>query len=56
MKEKIVYNENMLARQQTELEKVKEEAAAMIRRAEEEMKETARCLTVQKERLAELEG
>lgn len=47
LKEKSVYNENMLARQQTELEKMKEEAVAMIRRAEEEeMKETARCLTV----------
>lgn len=56
LKEKSVYNENMLARQQTELEKMKEEAVAMIRRAEEEMKETARCLTVQTERLAELEG
>ncbi|MDQ0494815.1 hypothetical protein [Paenibacillus brasilensis] len=56
LKEKIAYNENMLARQQTELEKVKEEAVAMIRRAEEEMKETARCLAVQSERLSELEG
>lgn len=56
LKEKSAYNENMLARQQTELEKVKEEAVAMIRRAEEEMKETARCLAVQKKRLAELEG
>ncbi|AZK48568.1 hypothetical protein [Paenibacillus lentus] len=56
LKEKSAYNENMLARQQTEPEKVKEEAAAMIRRAEEKMKETARCLTVQTERLAELEG
>lgn len=56
LKEKSAYNENMLARQQTELEKVKEEAAAMIRRAEEEMKVTARCLAVQTERLAELEG
>ncbi|MFI8711690.1 hypothetical protein [Brevibacillus brevis] len=56
LKEKSAYNEYMLSRQQTELEKVKEEAAAMIRRAEEEMKETARCLTVQKKRLAELEG
>ncbi|HBZ82774.1 hypothetical protein ABE237_08130 [Brevibacillus formosus] len=56
LKEKRAYNENMLARQHTELEKVKEEAAAMIRRAEEEMKETSRCLAVQKKRLAELEG
>lgn len=56
LKEKIAYNVNMLARQQTKIEEVKKEAAAMIRRAEEEMKETARCLTVQKERLAELEG
>ncbi|NUU59596.1 hypothetical protein [Paenibacillus agri] len=56
LKEKSAYNENMLARQQTELEKVKEEAVAMIRRAEEEMKETSRCLAVQKKRLAELEG
>ncbi|WP_152392607.1 hypothetical protein [Paenibacillus guangzhouensis] len=56
LKEKSAYNENMLARQQTELEKVKEEAVAMIRRAEEEMNETARCLAVQTERLAELEG
>jgi len=56
LKEKSAYNENMLARQQTELEKVKEEAVAMIRRAEEEMKETSRCLAVQKKRLAKLEG
>lgn len=56
LKEKSAYNENMLARQQTELEKVKEEAVAMIQRAEEEMKETSRCLAVQKKRLAELEG
>ena len=56
LKEKIAYNENMLTRQQIELEGAKEEAAAMIRRAEEEMKETARCLVVQTERLAELEG
>ncbi|MGZ0042443.1 hypothetical protein [Paenibacillus ottowii] len=56
LKKKSAYNENMLSQQQTELEKVEEEAAAMIRRAEEEMKETARCLTVQKKRLAELEG
>ncbi|MGM0715474.1 hypothetical protein ACWKW1_27125 [Brevibacillus parabrevis] len=56
LKEKIAYNENMLTRQQTKIKEAKEEAAAMIRRAEEEMKETARCLTVQKERLAELEG
>lgn len=56
LKEKIAYNENMLARQQTELEKVKEEAVAMIRRAEEEMKEIARCLAIQTKRLAELEG
>lgn len=56
LKEKSAYNENMLARQQTELEKAKEEAVAMIRRAEEEMKETARCLAVQMEWLAELEG
>lgn len=53
MKEKIAYNENMLTRQQTELEEAKEEAAAMIRR--EEVKETAGCLAVQTERLAELE-
>ncbi|MFI8711680.1 hypothetical protein [Brevibacillus brevis] len=56
LKEKRAYNENMLARQHTEFEKVKEEAAAMIRRAEEEMKEISRCLAVQKKRLAELEG
>lgn len=55
LKEKIAYNGNMLARQQTELEEVKEEAATMIRRAEEEMKETARCLAIQTKRLAELE-
>lgn len=56
LKEKIAYNENMLTRQQTELEKVKEEAAAMICRAVKEMKETARCLAIQTKRLAELEG
>lgn len=35
LKEIIQYNESVLARQQKELEEVKEEAAAMIRRAEE---------------------
>ncbi|WP_374018184.1 hypothetical protein ABU162_29855 [Paenibacillus thiaminolyticus] len=46
LKEKIAYNENMLTRQQTELEKVKEEAAAMICRVDKEMEETE-CLAIQ---------
>ena len=46
----------MLARQQKELEEVKEEAAAMIRRAEEKLQDTEHSLANQMAKLAELEG
>ncbi|MGO4119122.1 hypothetical protein ACEQ6C_38685, partial [Rhizobium ruizarguesonis] len=44
LKEIIQYNESVLARQQKELEEVKEEAAAMIRRAEERLQDTEHSL------------
>ncbi|WP_197258970.1 hypothetical protein [Paenibacillus dendritiformis] len=46
----------MLARQKKELEVAKEEAAAMIRRAEERIQETEQLLASQRAKLEELEG
>ncbi|ERM18913.1 hypothetical protein P615_01175 [Brevibacillus laterosporus PE36] len=46
----------MLARQQKELEEAKEEAAAMVQRAEERVQETERLIAYEMEKLAELVG
>ncbi|GED33953.1 hypothetical protein P9761_17925 [Brevibacillus centrosporus] len=46
----------MLARQQQELEEAREEAAAMVQRADERVQETERILAYEMAKLAELEG
>ncbi|CAM3661689.1 hypothetical protein EDM52_08435 [Brevibacillus invocatus] len=56
LREIIQYNENVLGRQHKELEEAKEEAAVMIRRAEERIQETEQLLADQVAKLEELEG
>jgi hypothetical protein len=50
------HNESLLARQQKELEEVRKEAAAIIRRSEERIQETEQLLALQLAKLTELEG
>jgi hypothetical protein len=47
---------SLLARQQKELEEVRKEAAAIIRRSEERIQETEQLLALQLAKLTELEG
>lgn len=56
LKANISYNESVLARQQMELKEAKEEAALMVKRAEERVQETEQLLTYAIEQLTELEG
>ena len=56
LRETIQHNESVLARQHKELEEAKEEAAVMIRRAEERIQETEQLLADQVAKLEELEG
>lgn len=56
LKANISHNESVLARQQKELEEVKEEAALMVKRAEERVQETEQLLAYAIEQLTELEG
>lgn len=52
----VQHNQTVLARQQKELEEAREEAIAMVRRAEERVQETERLLAYEMAKLAELEG
>ncbi|GIP39025.1 hypothetical protein J31TS4_23050 [Paenibacillus sp. J31TS4] len=52
----VQHNQAVLARQQQELEEAREEAAAMVQRADERVKETERILAYEMAKLAELEG
>ncbi|WP_068794283.1 hypothetical protein [Brevibacillus laterosporus] len=52
----VQHNQSVLARQQKELEEAKEEAAAMVHRAEERVQETERLIAYEMEKLAELGG
>lgn len=56
LKANISHNESVLARQQLELKEAKEEAALMVKRAEERVLETEQLLAFALEQLAELEG
>ncbi|WP_339158074.1 hypothetical protein MKX50_25130 [Paenibacillus sp. FSL W8-0186] len=56
LKEFLQFNERVLARQRQALEDAKEEAVAMVQRAEERIQETERTLDYQMARLKELEG
>ncbi|MFU1798422.1 hypothetical protein ACM1RC_31540 [Paenibacillus azoreducens] len=56
LKEVLQFNERVLARQRQALEDAKEEAVAMVQRAEERIQETERTLDYQIARLKELEG
>ena len=56
LRETVQHNESVLTRQKKEWEVAKEEAAAMIRRAEERIQETEQLLASQMAKLEELEG
>lgn len=56
VKATISHNESVLIRQRRELEQTREEAAAMIRRAEERVQETERLLSSELAKLEALEG
>lgn len=56
VKAAISHNENVLVRQRKELEQTREEAAAMIQRAEERVQETEQLVADQMAKLEELEG
>ncbi|MDS1030537.1 hypothetical protein RDV78_08650 [Bacillota bacterium LX-D] len=56
LKANISHNQSVFARQQKELKEVKEEAALMVKRAEERIQETEQLLACAIEQLAELEG
>ncbi|MGG4197418.1 hypothetical protein ABEW50_28745 [Paenibacillus jamilae] len=56
LRETIQYNENVLARQQIELEEAEQEAVLMVQRAKERVQETKRLLVTQRAELEELEG
>jgi hypothetical protein len=56
LREIVQHNKSVLARQKKELDIAKEEAAAMIRRAEERIQETEQLLASQMAKLEELEG
>jgi Mg2+ and Co2+ transporter CorA len=56
LRETVQHNESVLARQKKELDVAKEEAAAMIRRAEERIQETEQLIASQMAKLEELEG
>lgn len=56
LRETVQHNESVLARQKKELDVAKEEAAAMIRRAEERIQETEKLVASQMAKLEELEG
>lgn len=55
LREIVQHNKSVLARQKKELDIAKEEAAAMIRRAEERIQETEQLLASQMAKLEELE-
>ncbi|MGN7457204.1 hypothetical protein ACTHPH_20530 [Paenibacillus pasadenensis] len=52
----VKHNQGVLDRQRKELEEAKEEAVAMVQRAEERVQETERLIAYEMEKLAELEG
>jgi len=52
----VQHNQSVLVRQRKELEEAKEEAVAMVQRAEERVQETERLLAYEMAKLAELEG
>lgn len=52
----VQHNQTVLTRQRKELEEAKEEAVAMVQRAEERVQETEQLLAYEMARLAELEG
>jgi hypothetical protein len=52
----VQHNQSVLARQRKELEEAKEEAVAMVQRAEKRVQETERLLAYEMAKLAELEG
>lgn len=52
----VQHNQAVLARQQKELEEAKEEAAAMVQRAEERVQKTEQLLAYEMAKLEELEG
>lgn len=52
----VQHNQAVLARQRKELEEAKEEAAVMVKRAEERVQETEQLLAYEIAKLAELEG
>lgn len=56
LRETVQHNENILARQQMELEEAEREAVLMVKRAEEQIQETEQLLESQRAKLTELEG
>lgn len=56
MRETVQHNENVLARQQIELEETEREAVLMVQRAKEQIQETEQLLESQRTKLTELEG
>ncbi|WP_246328994.1 hypothetical protein [Brevibacillus halotolerans] len=56
MRETVQHNENVLARQQMELEETEREALLMVKRAKEQIQEKEQLLESQRAKLTELEG
>ncbi|MBU8714604.1 MULTISPECIES: hypothetical protein [Brevibacillus] len=56
LRETVQHNENVLARQQMELEETEREAVLMVKRAKEQIQETEQLLESQRAKLTELEG
>lgn len=56
LRDTVQHNENVLARQQIELEKTEREAVLMVQRAKEQLQETEQLLESQRTKLEELEG
>lgn len=56
LRETVQHNENVLARQQMELEEAEREAVLMVKRAKEQIQETEQLLESQRAKLTELEG
>lgn len=56
LRETAYHNENVLARQQIELEEIEREAVLMVQRAKKQIQKTEQLLESQRAKLTELEG
>ena len=56
LRETVHHNENVLARQQIELEEIEREAVLMVQRAKKQIQKTEQLLESQRAKLTELEG